>query len=243
MFILFCGQSGLRWRQETALHRGLYLSTRSPVCFLRRERNRVPNSLLLRKFRCYYRRSNISATNIRTLMDARNQISRSYLGPESRDDSTSIRFDRFSTILLQASLLSFSFILFQRVHQHDNVRPEWISRNGVARVDVIFFNGTILALAETRRERAKPTCAGYASEACRSTRIAAASWPTITELTPTVALRRLFTCHEQRTVFKRDDDRSVPPLYESSIASQRWHRGIVFEARKNALQRKWCKKS
>lgn len=130
-----------------------------------------------------------------------------YLGPEtrneSRDDSTSIGFARIFLPLFSANSptrqCSFAINL---------------SKRRGSRRDFFFYDTIVLAHVETRRERAKPTCVAYASEACRSTRVAAASWPTITELTPTVALRRIFTCHEQRTVFKRDDDRSVPPLRE-----------------------------
>lgn len=128
-------------------------------------------------------------------------------------DSTSIDCH---TILIKLSLPFF----LQQLHRHDNVRLELISRNDVTRDVILFYGAMILARAGTRRERAKPTCVVFTSKACRSTRVAAASWPTITELTPTVALRRLLTCHEQRTVFKRDDDRSVPPLREFFTTSR-----------------------
>ena len=48
---LFCGSELIEIETGNATSRFiLYLSTQSAVCFLRRERNPTPNSLLLRKF-------------------------------------------------------------------------------------------------------------------------------------------------------------------------------------------------
>lgn len=68
-----------------------------------------------------------------------------------------------------------------------------LSKCNVARDVIFFFTVRWYSRARRNEERAKPTCTVYASKACKSTRVAAVSWPTITELTPTVVLRRLFT--------------------------------------------------
>jgi len=96
------------------------------------------------------------------------------------------------------SCLELFLLFFFCNFTNKNVRSKLISRNAVAH-NVIFFNSMICACWNEERERSR-TCAVYASKVCRSTRVVAASWPTITELTPTVVLRCLFTCHKQRTV-------------------------------------------
>lgn len=79
-----------------------------------------------------------------------------------------------------------------------------------------------LARTETRRERAE----SFTSKACKSMRVAA-SWPTITELTPTVMLRRLFTCTMSRerclsvvSCNERSVNWLVPPLRGFSSTSR-----------------------
>lgn len=119
---------------------------------------------------------------------ARKQVSRFSSSSVSRRRSQQLS----TSIGLQPSSCSSPCFQIQ-IHQHDNVRLKLISRNAMYLATWFFFNGTILARTPKQGERAKPTCAVYASKAYKSTRVAAVSWPTITELTPTVALRRLFT--------------------------------------------------
>jgi len=124
----------------------------------------------------------------------------------------------------------FSFLLFYQDQQADNIRSclpglRIVTRNATFH-GAWWYSMRVMQHAgtETRRERAE-SCDVRARKARNSTRVAAASWPTITELTPTVVLHRLFTCRKQRTGFKCRVLLSaaclIPPLREFLAALPR----------------------
>lgn len=123
----------------------------------------------------------------------------------------------------------FSFFFFGRLCFDFS---KLISRNGINSRCNDFHGAMVLdtrlalARTETRRERAEPYAKLFTSKACRSMRVAA-SWPTITELTPTVMLRRLFTCTMSRerclsvvSCNERSVNWLVPPLRGFSSTSR-----------------------
>lgn len=130
---------------------------------------------------------------------ARNQISRlsSSTVPKTRRRKSQ-RTRRRSVSTRFFLKLSFLFFL-QQLHRHDNVRSGInLSKRRSQRRDS-FFTVRWYSRARRNEEReseADVCCVHEQGLHERSTRVAAASWPTITELTPTVALRRLFTCYE-----------------------------------------------
>lgn len=175
---------------------GLNSLTRSAVCFLRRESLSLePSNSPLAQVRFYNTMSWCLMTDASTrvlreapdftffhLLSMNQCRSALILRDESRNDSTP-----------NASLPFSLFLVF--IKSSIRRSPNAISRRN-SQSD---FHGAMpdARFGATEQKRGERERAGmYAQSLWQSTR-AAASWPTITELTPTLILHRLFTYHER----------------------------------------------